>query len=755
MPTQEEQPQVISPESTKEYNNFVGGIITEASPLTFPANASKDEENFLLTRKGTRLRRLGINYENDYTKINPAGPAANDRRQAYFWKGAGGSDDKNFVVVQWGRYIYFHPYHDASGDSISANASIFTYDIGVSRGSTLVGFASGNGNLFMGHLLENPEVFTFDGASTITSSTYTVDIRDFFGVEESPALDIIDRPTTVGTDYNNISNTHHYNLRNQGWLGYGHLQQDLIQTFAGDPKWVLGALTYSFPSNADIATTFYTPDSAGLTPVTQLLDRNFGTSEAPKGAMVINAFARGTGRKAAIDKIETDLSAGAYSTAAIAAWSTISDSTTARPTVLGFYAGRVWHSGLSYQLTGGDSKSPNYQGYVFFSQSIKNEDSYGKCYQAQDPTSSELNELLADDGGYINIVEASGIKKLLPVGNSLVVFASNGVWGIGGAGDSAFAADTFEVYKISNSGILGPQCVTNTPTGAVYFGEGGIYSVEPSQATGRLVSVSVSERTIQTLYNQIPLSSKQNAKLSYDPSTHNVTCMYSAAAPSSTFLDHTDTMLILNTSIGSYYTHTLSSLAADSPMVSGAIVTNRIYDLREQSQTKFFSYIPTGTDYTFSEFTNTGFKDWQTEDAVGADYTSFVDTGYEILNDTQRDKWASYVTINCALTEETYIDNGSGEAVLDNQSSCKFQAKWGFTNNVSSGKWTNLSQAYRFLRAYGGDIGDSFDYGEEVITTKNRIRGQGKALSMRFESESGKDLQLLGWAITFEGNSYV
>ena len=51
---------------TKEYNTFIKGIITEASPLTFPENASSDEENFVLNRNGSRRRRLGVDYETDY-----------------------------------------------------------------------------------------------------------------------------------------------------------------------------------------------------------------------------------------------------------------------------------------------------------------------------------------------------------------------------------------------------------------------------------------------------------------------------------------------------------------------------------------------------------------------------------------------------------------------------------------------------------------------------------------------------------------
>lgn len=53
---------------TKVYNTFVGGLVTEAGPLTFPENASADELNMEISRKGNRRRRLGIDYEPDYTQ---------------------------------------------------------------------------------------------------------------------------------------------------------------------------------------------------------------------------------------------------------------------------------------------------------------------------------------------------------------------------------------------------------------------------------------------------------------------------------------------------------------------------------------------------------------------------------------------------------------------------------------------------------------------------------------------------------------
>ena len=52
-----------------QINNFVGGLVTEASPLTFPAGASLDEVNMKLIRNGSRQRRLGLDYEDNYASL--------------------------------------------------------------------------------------------------------------------------------------------------------------------------------------------------------------------------------------------------------------------------------------------------------------------------------------------------------------------------------------------------------------------------------------------------------------------------------------------------------------------------------------------------------------------------------------------------------------------------------------------------------------------------------------------------------------
>ena len=53
-----------------QVNQFVGGLNTEANPLSFPENASIDESNVELTTRGTRVRRDGFDAEASYVVVD-------------------------------------------------------------------------------------------------------------------------------------------------------------------------------------------------------------------------------------------------------------------------------------------------------------------------------------------------------------------------------------------------------------------------------------------------------------------------------------------------------------------------------------------------------------------------------------------------------------------------------------------------------------------------------------------------------------
>lgn len=175
------------------------------------------------------------------------------------------------------------------------------------------------------------------------------------------------------------------------------------------------------------------------------------------------------------------------------------------------------------------------------------------------------------------------------------------------------------------------------------------------------------------------------------------------------------------------------------------VSNTRTTDPREES----FKYLVTSsTNATLAEYKDYSFTDWISSDGVGYSFDSYLITGYNLSGDMARKKHVTYLQIFCKRTEEYYTTVGSS-VVLARQSACNIQSQWNWNNSTAQGKWGRSFQAYRFLRPTPTTpaAGDYFDYGETLIVTKNKLRGEGKALSLYIYSTPYKDLKLEGWNV--------
>lgn len=170
-------------QSTKgEFNSFVKGLITEASPLNFPKDASLEEENFELNRDGSRQRRKGMALEPlsafkatplALTDFNTAAPVT------YKWTEAGGVPTQNFAVVQAGNTLYFFSmdFSSLTGQGFLGELALTDYPTNVRYSLTSVD----------GYLVVAAGVSTIAVVS-YSSPTFSVEyerlaVRDVWGVE--------------------------------------------------------------------------------------------------------------------------------------------------------------------------------------------------------------------------------------------------------------------------------------------------------------------------------------------------------------------------------------------------------------------------------------------------------------------------------------------------------------------------------------------------------------------------------------------
>ena len=80
---------------------------------------------------------------------------------------------------------------------------------------------------------------------------------------------------------------------------------------------------------------------------------------------------------------------------------------------------------------------------------------------------------------------------------------------------------------------------------------------------------------------------------------------------------------------------------------------------------------------------------------------------------------------------------------------CLLTAKFDFAIDNVSGKWSTPQQAFKYstLRFNKTVIEDAYPY--SVVDTRLRVRGTGRVVVYRYESEAGKDFELIGRVTPF------
>jgi hypothetical protein len=102
------------------------------------------------------------------------------------------------------------------------------------------------------------------------------------------------------------------------------------------------------------------------------------------------------------------------------------------------------------------------------------------------------------------------------------------------------------------------------------------------------------------------------------------------------------------------------------------------------------------------------------------------------------------------LTLKRYNMAGSIEDDATTDHGILVTAKWDWTYSDTPGRWSRPQQGIK-PRAFfiPTDVNKPRDTGYGVLKSRLKIRGKGDALVIRFESEEGKDFQLLGWSVPY------
>ena len=689
-------------------NTFVKGLITEASELTFPENASVDELNCALERDGTRRRRQALTYEDNHVLsdvVVPQGALV----QTLDWFNAAGQTNLEFLVVQVNNILYFY---EKSADPLSANKyadtvnlNTYTASNNLSPSEERIQVTSLNGALIVASPAINTFYVEFDtSAKTFSETVIAFKERDF----EWQGSD-----TEITSEYFADDSTpsleRTYDAKNVGW-GQG-----------GGPATYTYALTHAWYAGKDANGAFNATDWNEI---------YTGSSLAANGHFVLDIF----------NKTRTGLTA---------------EVETGRFRSVAAYAGRVFYAGIDSAKNGGK---------VYFSRLTERMADVGNCYQVFDPTSEIISDLLDTDGGVVRIPDAHNIRKLHVLGASLLVFAENGVWAVAGV-DNVFRATEYAITRISDVGLTNENSFIVADGLPVWWSKTGIFAIKQGESLNVPTAQNLSLSTIQTFWNKIPNEKKAQVHVEYDKVNQRVFWFYPDATES---IDHkynnilvmdlalqafypwkiadqdTDTSYIIGTS---YYSG-LGSTETELQVVNGAdtiingsdtVIATLYRDyLQGDSEIKVLVRDGATGKMTFATFRGFTYLDWS-----DANYKSYAEAGYDFMGDMTTFKTAPYVTTYMRVTEDGYVASGAGYDFI-NPSSCLMSVSWNLTKANSAPR-----EIYKLKDVPVVDPNDlsSIHYPTDTVVTKSKVRGRGRSMKLRFESASGKDFHLVGYEV--------
>jgi len=787
--------------SQKTVNTFIKGLYTEASVMTYPENTSSDELNFDLLIDGTRRRRRGIAYESNYQNSSFT-VASGDLIHAESWTNVSGIGGTEFLVVQHNNMVYFY---NKSLDTVSAGQKPFSINLNdysannnYSVSSSYINIASVTGYLIIvSPAIEPIRVKYTQTEDNITVTRIKIQVRDLEYLGMSSNITFISR--TANTVTVTVNSAHYYNAGDTVEIDSSFYQFNGTFTLTSAPTTTTFTYTLAgadFISTA--ATGFATKDVVPETPPTaitnnylydlfnqgwysdnngragnafdywdntradfpprnkpwwvgkntnndqdidQYLKVEYGNTLAPNGHFILDFFSQSRSAASNINNLTTVVEPARFN-------SVVS------------YAGRVWYAGLDSAKNGGK---------IFYSKTIESEKDFGVCYQKEDPTSEDTPGLVDSDGGYIIIPEASSIQALFTTGSIMYVLATNGVWVIGGV-DQVFKATEYYVSKISSFGIASKRTLINVADSPVYWDTTGIYTVAIENSTPYVTSMS---DNIKTFFEAISPEKKKDATAVFDRLNKRIIWMYSSE--DETVPNKKSKILIYDLNLQAFFPWEISDTTGTSPYLycgfylsglgSNEISYNIIAGVDQvidansntvtetiastssnaNSDTKFL--VRTANGYlTVANFTSRSFLDWGS-----ADYSSYAETAYDFSGSAMLKKNVPYIVSYMKRTEKTYIPSGTGYTV-DYPSGCILTVKWDLS--VDSSRWSTPSQLYRMVNYPIVDPNNlTFIYPYDTIVARTKIRGKGRVLRMRFESETGKDLNLIGWETVDASNT--
>ena len=407
-----------------------------------------------------------------------------------------------------------------------------------------------------------------------------------------------------------------------------------------------------------------------------------------------------------------------------------------RPTAVGYWAGRAWWAGTPY---------PGLADTVFFSQLAEARADYGKAYQENDPTGRDFNQVLDTDGGTMKVPGLGGVVRMEPIGNYLVIMATNGIWAISG-GQGGFTALNYNVTQLADYECTSAAGVARTESGLIITTKRGIVVVSIDTNSGYPSAQNISAQNINTKWHTYTDAEKARANAAYDDANHRLRIHIG------------NEFLVFDASLNCWYTETC-------PDDIAGVLAIGVGDNANLSNKIKYVWLALG-QYTDNDVEdpqltdswvmiicdqNQPFRPW--EDVDDVERLPYITMAPEHTGDEEEPNWAprkmNYAFVH-TFARNTFDADGitEGEVTYYNDGGTLVQGRWDWTLNGNAGKFSTPQQIYRKRRGYGHAVETDSGY-YDTITSRLKIRGMGQALQVRFDGEEGKDSWIMGYTVDY------
>lgn len=640
----------------------------------------------------------------------------------YYWNSYNKSGD-NCIVVQKGKYLEIYSDTKPFSKNPTVSFDLSKYITNLDKFLvTPISYTAGEDFLIPHSPYLEPFYIKYTGYDIIDTK-FSLKIRDLLGLDDGLAY---------GEAPANLSDFHKYNLYNQGW------SQKNIDKFHEEIS------ADSFYNKAGgIADSGLNPLVSNFTPVagstkvypannlqwfvgknternfdpSELVKTYFGNTPAPRGKYILDFMNKDRASASGIDSVPTEKTEGSITSCI-------------------FYSGRFFYL---------------VDNTVLFSQTIRDNDAcIGFCYPEADPTSEDISDIVDTDGGMIMFQDLGKPHKLAKYLLGLLVFGSRNVYSIQAETGTSFTATAYGTEFITNAGAYNKDSIVAGDNQVFYWSPLGIYGIGPDQQTGLSAkAVNLSENTIQTWYNALPVFSKENAKGVYDYINSRVLWFYPTDKDN---VHRLDAYLQLHLKTGAFYPgklaeggYVLSSFLVNRPFkIEPSIALwageDIVYDDEENEVVSHayrneldeyvsfanLAYITDEGNIFFCDFNDRDFIDWQ-KNSYDSYFVSFPIS----FGSTFTKKYTPVLQPYFKRTEEGELKNG--EYLVP--SGCKLRVRWCWAKEQASNRWDIEQQGYIPLKGFM-----NFKY----VNTKIRLRGKGEAVQVSVKSEPLKDFRLSG-----------